>query len=168
MTKNILIWISIYLKPSMTRMIILTVPTQSNCTIYTESILLIRSKIVMIITITWATIQKCSNPISILFLWWMILPNLQNPLLLFNNHKINSRTLPKNWLTIKQKTYFNNQWLKTVNFIQQKPKPNLINSKYNEKINQIFTCRLQIWYIYSSNLSWKQPIFTNKTKRLVK
>jgi hypothetical protein len=168
MTKNILIWISIYLKPSMTRMIILTVPTQSNCTIYTESILLIRSKIAMIITITWATIQKCSNPISILFLWWMILPHLQNPLSLFNNHKTNSRTLPKNLINKKQKTHFNNQWLKIVNFLQQKPKPNLKYSKYNEKIKQIFTCRLQIWYIYSSNLSWKQSTFTNKTERLVK
>lgn len=69
MTEDILIGIFVYLKPSMKGMSFLTVPTQPNCTVYTENILLIRSKVMVILTITGAAIHKSSDPISIPFLW---------------------------------------------------------------------------------------------------
>lgn len=100
MAENILIGIFVYLKASVEGMSLLTVPTNSNSTVYTENILLTRSKVKVFITVARPTAHKSSNPISIPFLWWKILPHLQNQSI---SHKMKSRkhTTTKHSSTIK-------------------------------------------------------------------
>lgn len=58
----------------------LTVPTHPKCTIDAEHILLIRSKVMVVITITKGAVHKNSNPIFTPFLGRKVLAPLKNPL----------------------------------------------------------------------------------------
>lgn len=69
MANNILVNVLVYLNPSMEGMSFLAMPAQAKFTIYTENILLIILKVLMIITMAKAAMQKSSNPFcTLLFL----------------------------------------------------------------------------------------------------